>query len=479
MKVLAFILAFCVSSIASAQVYWSSQRIAGITDDIWGITFANDTFVAVTGKGRLLSSTDGQSWSVQTVAANTWLLSVCWGKGLWVVVGDNGSIYYSADLKVWTAASAATSNRLNGVAFTNQTFAAVGEGGVVLTSTDAQNWTVRVPASTGYLRGLYATTAQTSTFPPVRYVGSFIASGTLPSSPILQSINDGVNWSTSPIGSGYGPGPITGEIAILAGPGASSAAGYAGSLVGAGANGLITTFGIAQLPGGLTTDTPVSIIGVNATFTAPSKVFFRAAAFGSNQYVVGGENGTIYTSGDAGKSWVQRFSGNSPQSLSTSTLLAAAYSDTLQLFVVTGTGGEILLSNASPTVLYAVATRGPVTLTDQVIGGIAINGSAQKKVIFRASGPALASQGVSNVLPDPVLTIYNSAGQVIGTNTRWGTNANLTELAAATLKAGLVPFAQNSNDSALVLTLAPGGYTAVITSASKSTGTTLFEAYTP
>jgi hypothetical protein len=136
------------------QFSWTDQSPAGVSDDIWFVKYANENFVAVTGKGRVLTSSDGSSWAVQTLNQNTWLLSVTYGGGLWVVVGDNGSIYYSADLKSWTAARAVTTSRLNGVAYINRTYIAVGESGVIATSADAQNWTLRSSGTTNYLRGI-------------------------------------------------------------------------------------------------------------------------------------------------------------------------------------------------------------------------------------------------------------------------------------------------------------------------------------
>jgi len=85
---------------------------------------------------------------------------------------------------------------------------------------------------------------------------------------------------------------------------------------------------------------------------------------------------------------------------------------------------------------------------------------------------------VSNPLPDPVLTVYNSSGTVIATNTGWTTNTSPTIISTAALETGAFALPNPSPDSALLLTLQPGAYTAQITSAKGNSGTALFEAYT-
>jgi hypothetical protein len=113
-----------------------------------------------------------------------------------------------------------------------------------------------------------------------------------------------------------------------------------------------------------------------------------------------------------------------------------------------------------------------------LIPGIIINGSGPKQVIVRASGPALISQGVDGVLAQPQLRLY-SGQTVIAENTGWssGTAANTSALQAAVTQAGLTPFAAGSADCALLATLTPGAYTAIISGANNTTGVALVEVY--
>ncbi len=118
-----------------------------------------------------------------------------------------------------------------------------------------------------------------------------------------------------------------------------------------------------------------------------------------------------------------------------------------------------------------VSTRARVLPGDgTLIGGFVIQGSRSKRVIIRAIGPSLAASGVTGALLDPVVTVVNSQGQALATNDDWKTTQQ-TEIAAT-------PFApRDDRESAVILTLAPGAYTAVVTGKSGLTGVALVEVY--
>jgi hypothetical protein len=92
--------------------------------------------------------------------------------------------------------------------------------------------------------------------------------------------------------------------------------------------------------------------------------------------------------------------------------------------------------------------------------------------VVRALGPSLAAYGVSGVLSDPTLTIYDSTGSVIASNDNWEVDPNAILVA----KNGLTP--PSAFESALVLHLPAGAYTAVVRGANDSTGVALAEVYT-
>jgi len=89
----------------------------------------------------------------------------------------------------------------------------------------------------------------------------------------------------------------------------------------------------------------------------------------------------------------------------------------------------------------------------------------------RALGPSLGPLGVSNPLSDPVLTVYDSKGSAIATNDNWHDNNNAIDIQ----RRGFSP--PNPLDSALVLHLPAGSYTAIVRGVNGATGNALVEVY--
>jgi phospholipase/lecithinase/hemolysin len=118
-----------------------------------------------------------------------------------------------------------------------------------------------------------------------------------------------------------------------------------------------------------------------------------------------------------------------------------------------------------------ISTRGKVgTGEDVLIAGFIITGTDPKMVIVRALGPSLSSFGVPGPLADPTLTIYDSNHVVVARNDNWRDTQQ-----AAIEATGLAP--QNNLESAIVVTLAPGAYTAIISGKNGGTGNALAEVY--
>ena len=90
---------------------------------------------------------------------------------------------------------------------------------------------------------------------------------------------------------------------------------------------------------------------------------------------------------------------------------------------------------------------------------------------MRALGPSLGSFGVSQPLSDPVLTIYDSKGNVIASNDNWQDDNN----AVLVQQNGLAP--PDALDSAIVLYLPAGAYTAIVSGVNGATGNALLEVY--
>jgi hypothetical protein len=114
-----------------------------------------------------------------------------------------------------------------------------------------------------------------------------------------------------------------------------------------------------------------------------------------------------------------------------------------------------------------------------LIVGFVIGGSASETVLIRASGPELAQFGVTGVLGDPMLQLYQTnpdgTSTLLESNTGWNADAQIAAVAASVgaFSWGAAPTA----DSALLVTLPPGAYTAEITGASGDSGTSLAEIY--
>jgi pectin methylesterase-like acyl-CoA thioesterase len=122
---------------------------------------------------------------------------------------------------------------------------------------------------------------------------------------------------------------------------------------------------------------------------------------------------------------------------------------------------------------FNISTRLRIDATQNVgIGGFIITGTAPKKVILRAIGPSLHSAGLENALADPVLTLHGDDQQPIASNDNWQDDP---VSAAELLATGLMP--ANELESALVVTLPPGHYTAVVGGQNSSVGTALVEVY--
>ena len=105
------------------------------------------------------------------------------------------------------------------------------------------------------------------------------------------------------------------------------------------------------------------------------------------------------------------------------------------------------------------------------IGGFILNGSEAKKVLITAKGPSLADANVPSVLNDPNITLYNSSGQVILSNDNWGTAANAAEIQAH------YAHPRYAQEAAILTTLSPGVYTAIVRGTDSTTGNALVEVY--
>ena len=115
---------------------------------------------------------------------------------------------------------------------------------------------------------------------------------------------------------------------------------------------------------------------------------------------------------------------------------------------------------------------------NELIAGFVVGGTSPLKVLIRASGPALGAFGISGLLPDPQLTLLETVGgvsAVLATNAGW--SADPTILNAAEEVGAFSWGTAATPDAALLVTLQPGVYTALVDGASGDTGIALVEVY--
>jgi hypothetical protein len=503
-------LALALSAIAHAQSPWAVRHQRAGGEDLWGIASGPGGLVAVGTNGTLLQSTDGQTWTTRTSGTTDWLTAVTYGNGRYVAVGDHGRIISSTDGATWTAITqTATTQRLNNVAFAdnNRTpfphtseFVAIGENGTIIYSFDGDTWIAATSGTTSWLRGLaFGLTTEGGVNASESCWLAAGQAGTL-----LMS-SDGANWvsTTSGVNSDIEAVAFLGSTHNhpVAGPGA-------GSLIFAiaGADGLATTLSFSAVDSVGPAPPNFPIYGVSApTVANPRSIAttrIRALAMGPaslGHFLTSGGSGALLLAPPAvaldesghvfslipGDDWslsakLQATGGWQTDAATLGAAMrAGTFSVALDSFFFVGERETIYQRDQVFNGRAGnLSTRGFVDQGDKaLIAGLVVKGATPKSILIRGAGPALTGFGITNALARPVLTIYNASGQAIATNSGWGTAADPAAIAAAAARTGAFAFAAGSNDTALLLTLAPGNYTAQVAGAGGSSGVALVEAY--
>jgi len=163
--------------------------------------------------------------------------------------------------------------------------------------------------------------------------------------------------------------------------------------------------------------------------------------------------------------------------------------------IVSGVGGgtgvglvEVFEVGTSTSRLTNISTRGLVGTGDDVmIGGFIIGGTEPKTVLVRARGPVLTDFGVPGELADPFLQLF-SEQTVIAQNDNWQVTDPLCGSPAAScggeaeiVATGLDPCVGNltgcTQESAILVTLPPGPYTAIVSGVGGGMGVGLVEVF--
>jgi isoamylase len=245
-----------------------------------------------------------------------------------------------------------------------------------------------------------------------------------------------------------------------------------------GGQSIVVLEAVAQLPA--ISSQPQSVVvsaGQNATFSV------AAAGVGSLGYqwqvlATGGSSWSVLSDGDG-------FSGTATAALTVTGVAASMSGDQFRA-VVSNSNGSVTSSAASLYVntgsssarLINISTRAQVgTGGNILIPGFVVGGSGTETLLIRADGPSLAAFGVGGALSEPSLSVTNSAGAVVASNTGWGTNPNPSQIASIAAQVGAFPLASGSADCAVVVSLPAGAYTVQISGVGNTTGVALAEVY--
>jgi hypothetical protein len=159
---------------------------------------------------------------------------------------------------------------------------------------------------------------------------------------------------------------------------------------------------------------------------------------------------------------------------------AGEFNVSLQAIGPSTTASDTLTLTINPSqALVNISTRLKVGSGNNVlIGGFIITGSEPKTVVLRAIGPSLANFGVPGVLSDPNLELRDQT-TLLATNDDWRTTQFggiiMSNQRPAIEASGLAPM--QDVESAIIATLAPGNYTAIVRGFGTATGVGLVEVY--
>ncbi|WP_158277299.1 hypothetical protein [Opitutus sp. ER46] len=415
---------------------------------------------------------------------------------------------------------AGTSGQLTGVTFElssdNETWSILGAGTRVAGTNTWQLTNASLPASTTFYlraRGIAPTSSGTSAgvYESARVLNfaSPVAGISLPIDPVVSTST----WDETHLVWSFDP--VTGLLQVVDS--------YTGAVVDSSRTGVLgrassfpTTGTRGQLAnlstrGFVTPANPV-IGGLTISGSAPRTVLIRAAGptltvFGITKYLKQPHlllyKGSTVIAENSG--WAPELSEvftrtgafgflpGSTDSAFVTTLEPGSYTYMVVDGEAGGTGGETLievydvneLSDTSAR-LTNLSSRGMISSGSYLIGGMYVAGSTSRTVLIRGVGPGLKKFGLTDIIENPVITVYDAAGNVVVTNDDWQVSQQPTipelDYGAAIRAAGdsvsAFAFDAGSKDAGLVVTLPAGGYTVILKAADGTdTGEAMIELY--
>lgn len=151
--------------------------------------------------------------------------------------------------------------------------------------------------------------------------------------------------------------------------------------------------------------------------------------------------------------------------------------------VVTNSGGSVTSNTvtvSAATRLANISSRAQVgSGADVEIAGFVVAGSpgSTEQVLVRGVGPSLSQFGITDALANPMLTVFDSYGNIVAENSSWGSNSDSLQISSAASAVGAFPLPLGSADCAVLASLVPGSYTAEVSGIGGTTGVALAEVY--
>jgi hypothetical protein len=136
------------------------------------------------------------------------------------------------------------------------------------------------------------------------------------------------------------------------------------------------------------------------------------------------------------------------------------------------------LDQAADSEMANISTRGLVDTGDNVmIGGFILGNRSQgSRILIRGIGPSLATAGITNALANPTLELRDGNGVLLGSNDNWKLNDQTQQSQETEIRATTVP-PSNDFESAILTTLSPGNYTAILAGKNNGVGVAVVEIY--
>jgi len=428
----------------------------GIDKSFRRITYGNRVFVAVTDEGGTFTSQDGSNWTSNSVS----LYEAVFFKGRFYTLAAGG-LGVSEDGTTWKIEpirwpDGKPSGYFGPSAGANELIIAAnyGDQGALLLSSDGVTWRRSTPA-------------------PIKFENPIVCQGT--GVILVSELATGAPYSAfstnrlfsatsgaqarlrnfSSLGN-IGPEALTLGFAAIGGDGARVLMRSTGPGLAA--------FGLSNIVQGLSMrafDPRGAVVDANSSVVLPMGTTETAMAAAARVSAFPQTSGdpSLYLRLRAGAYTVQSVA----EGGSTGQALAEIYS-------AEPSGNGAGLTNLS--------ARGRIrTGAARLIVGFVVDGVGPATVLLRAIGPGLRKFGVANVAADPSLAIFNAAGASIGENNDWSSGADDAAIRYHAIRSGAFPLDDDSRDAAILLSLAPGVYTAHITDRNSGGGEVLFELY--